>query len=412
MNRSLCFWVPRQQAVGWLLFSLSGWLLMTPVQAALPFTVQAHTGGGGCCSKVYEAVLPFTVEAVAKFDHPWALAFLPDGRMLITERPGQLLVVSRQGRKSPPVKGLPEVDYSGQGGLGDVALHPDYAKNRLIYLSYVEAGPGDTRGAVVARAKLDLDKRQRGSLRGLSVIWRQYPKVSGHGHYGYRLLFDRAGYLWITSGERQKFTPSQDMQSSLGKVLRLQDNGRAPADNPFVDFRSVQPLVDGTGIYSEIWSLGHRNPLGMDFDQHGRLWVVEMGPAGGDELNLIKRGSNYGYPVVSNGNHYDGRKMPNHATRPEFSAPAVWWTPVISPGDMAICKACNFPDWHGQALIAGLSAQALIRVDLGGERAKEVARYNFGQRIRAVEQSPDGDIWLLEDQRLGSDGELLRLSPL
>lgn len=354
--------------------------------------------------------LPFDTETIAAFDEPWALAFLPDGRLLVTEKKGRLYLVGQDGAKTA-IGGTPDVDYGGQGGLGDVALHPDFADNGLVYLSYVEAGVGDTRGAAVARGRLDLDGR-RPAIIDLEVIWRQYPKFFGYGHYGHRLLFDDEGHLWITSGDRQKFTPSQDMQSNSGKVLRLRDDGTVPEDNPYVDyFREVDPLVDDIGVYGEFWSIGHRNPLGIDTDLQGRLWVIEMGPKGGDELNLIQRGGNYGYPVVSNGEHYDGRPMPDHDTRPEFLAPKAWWTPVISPGDLHVVRGDRFAAWRGDALAAGLSSRAIVRIDLDGESAREVERYDMDARIRAITEGPEGALWVLEDERGDSRGRLLRLTP-
>jgi len=274
---------------------------------------------------------PFTIEAIASFDEPWAMAFLPDGRMLVTEKKGNLLIVTQDGKKSRPVRGMPDVDYGGQGGLGDVALHPDFANNKLIYLSYAEGGDGGTRGAAVARAVLS-EGDGTASLSRFEVIWRQYPKVVGFGHYGHRIAFDDKGYLYISSGERQKFTPAQDMQSTLGKIVRLRDDGSVPGDNPFVDYFSKDALVDDEGVYGQVWSLGHRNPLGLAFDLDGRLLVMEMGPAGGDELNLIKRGANYGYPVVSNGDHYDGRVIPDH----DRHAAGIREAPaVVDPGRLA-----------------------------------------------------------------------------
>ncbi len=356
------------------------------------------------------ADLPFDVEPVTAFDEPWAMAFLPDGRMLVTEKKGNLLIVTRDGEKSRPVAGVPDVDYGGQGGFGDVALHPDYADNNVIYLSYVETGVGDTRGAAVARAMLN--ESERGAyLSDVDVVWRQYPKVVGYGHYGHRLLFDDDGYLWISSGDRQKFTPAQDMQSNIGKIVRLHDDGSVPDDNPFVDYYSDDPLVDDTGVYPQIWSLGHRNPLGIAFDLDGQLWNIEMGPAGGDELNRVTRGNNYGYPVVSNGDHYDGREMPDHATRPEFAEPAIWWTPVISPGNMIVYGGDLFADWQGNALVAGLSSQAIVRIELNGDAAREVERFEMGARIRSVVEGPDGALWVLEDERNESRGRLLKLTP-
>ena len=353
---------------------------------------------------------PFAVQPIASFDEPWALALLPDGRMLVTEKKGNLLVVTQEGKILTKVGGLPDVDYGGQGGLGDVALHPEFAENRLVYLSFVESGPGHTRGAAIVRGVLD-ETEDGARLANAEVIWRQYPKMLGYGHYGHRLLFDREGRLWVSSGDRQKFTPAQDMQANLGKILRLNDDGSAPKDNPFSDQYERAGFVDDEGVYGQIWSLGHRNPLGIAFDLDGRLWSVEMGPEGGDELNLIKRGANYGYPVVSNGDHYGGRPIPDHATRPEFAAPAVSWTPVISPGNLMFYRGDQFADWRGDALIAGLSAEAIVRVELDGERAREVERYPMGARIRTVVEAPDGSLWVLEDERGKSTGRLLKLMP-
>lgn len=355
--------------------------------------------------------LPFKVEPVTSFDEPWAMAFMPDGRMLVTERRGNLFIVTQEGKKSDPIDGVPDVDYGGQGGFGDVALHPDFAGNHFVYLSYVEAGPGDTRGAAVARGVLK-EAGDGAKLSNLEVIWRQYPKVLGRGHFGHRLRFDEEGFLWISSGERQKFTPAQDMQANLGKILRLHDDGSIPEDNPFVDYPSKNPLADDGGVYGQIWSLGHRNPLGLAFDPDGKLWEIEMGPAGGDELNLIKRGVNYGYPIVSNGDHYDGRKIPDHDTHPEFQKPALWWNPVISPGCLTIYRGRLFPGWRGDALVAGLSSKAIVRIDLDGERAREIARYDMGTRIRSVVEGSDGALWVLEDEsRGGGNGRLLKLTP-
>ena len=217
------------------------------------------------------------VTEVADFDHPWAMTFLPDGRLLVTEKSGTLLLVGTDGRRAE-IDGVPEVAHGGQGGLGDVVLHPDFDGNGLVYLSYAEAGAGGY-GAAVARARLELHEAG-GSLEALEVIWQQTPKVRGRGHYGHRIAFGPDGYLWISSGERQKFDPAQDMSSNLGKILRLRDDGSIPDDNPF---------ADRGGVTAQIWSSGHRNPLGLAFDHTGRLWNVEMGPRGGDELNLVER---------------------------------------------------------------------------------------------------------------------------
>jgi len=354
--------------------------------------------------------LPFEIEPITSFDEPWAMTFLPDGRMLVTEKKGNLLIVKQDGQKSRAIGGMPDVDYGGQGGLGDVALHPDFADNGLVYLSYVEVGKGGTRGAAVMRAVLNETERG-GNLSDAEVIWRQYPKVVGKGHYGHRLLFDDDGYLWVSSGDRQKFTPAQDMQANIGKILRLNDDGSIPDDNPFVDYHEQEPLVDDEGVYGQIWSLGHRNPLGIAFDADGQLWNIEMGPAGGDELNRVIRGGNYGYPLVSNGKHYSGREIPDHDTSAEFLKPAAWWTPVISPGYLMLYTGDQFPQWRGDFLAAGLSSRAIVHIETDGDTAREVARYVLGARIRSVVQGPEGELWVLEDEREGSEGRLLKLTP-
>ena len=354
--------------------------------------------------------LPFQIEEITRFDEPWSMAFMPDGRLLVTEKKGRLSIVSQDGEEQQAVGGLLDVDYGGQGGLGDVALHPEFNDNGMIYISYAESGDRGVRGAAVARGTLD-ESGRRPKLNNVEVIWRQYPKVLGRGHYGHRLLFDDAGYLWISSGDRQKFTPAQDMQSSMGKLVRLHDDGSTPDDNPFVNYRKNDAFVDNEAVYDQIWSLGHRNPLGIALDLDGRLWQIEMGPAGGDELNLIQRGANYGYPVVSNGRHYDGRAIPDHDTRPEFKAPAVTWTPVISPADLMVYTGELFGAWRGNAFAAGLSSQSIVRIEIDGEKASEVERYDMGARIRNVTEGPAGAIWVLEDERGSSQGRLLKLTP-
>ncbi|HEX6994169.1 MAG TPA: PQQ-dependent sugar dehydrogenase [Gammaproteobacteria bacterium] len=342
----------------------------------------------------------FDAEPIAQFAEPWAMEFLPDGRLLVSERRGALKLYSPEDGTMGEISGVPEVAYGGQGGFGDVVLHPDFAENALVYLSYAERGEQGTSGAAVARARLVLDDAGGGALEDLEVIWRQVPKVSGNGHYGHRIAFGD-GYLWISSGERQKFDPAQDMASNLGKIVRLNDDGSVPADNPF---------AERGGVTAQIWSLGHRNPLGLAFDGQGRLWNVEMGPRGGDELNFVRRGANYGYPIVSNGDHYSGETIPDHDTRPEFAAPAAFWNPVISPSSLMFYSGNEFPEWQGDAFIGGLSSESLVRVEIDGETAREAERFAMGQRIRAVEQGPDGAIWVLEDQRRGAGGRLLRLT--
>lgn len=355
----------------------------------------------GSAIGVAAAELPFQVTPIATFNEPWAMTFLPDGRLLVTEKRGRLHVVDKEGKVASRrgVENVPDVAYRGQGGLGDVILHPDYANNGLIYLSYAESGVGDTRGAAVARALLEFDDRGRGTLRDVQVIWRQIPKVTDDGHYGHRMVFDKDGYLFITSGERQKFEPAQHMTGNLGKIVRLHDDGSVPEDNPFADRGDVT---------AEIWSLGHRNPLGIAFDAQGRLWNTEMGPLHGDEFNLVKRGANYGYPIVSNGDHYNGDPIPDHDTRPEFEAPKVYWVPTIAPANVIFYDGDMFPDLKGSALIAGLASRAVIRVEIDGDEAREAERFDMGNRIREVEQGPDGALYVLEDR---DGGRLLKLTP-
>lgn len=344
------------------------------------------------------AAKPFAETEFATFNEPWALAFLPDGRMLVTQRSGELKLFDPATKKTGDVGGVPKVDHGGQGGLGDVALHPKFADNGIVYLSYAEAGEGDTRGAAVARAKFTPDADGGGALSELKVIWRQVPKVDGRGHFSHRLLFSPDGKsLFVSSGERQHFDPAQDMKSNLGKIVRLNDDGSVPADNPF---------ASQGGVAAQVWTLGHRNVLGLAFDAQGRLWEDEMGPRGGDEVNLIVKGDNYGYPVVSNGDHYDGKDIPDHDTRPEFHAPAISWNPVISPSSLLSYSGDLFPQWKGHLLIGGLSSQALVDVEIDGDKGREAARYDMGKRVRAVVQGPDGAVWLLEDE-----GSLLKLTP-
>jgi len=340
----------------------------------------------------------FAATEKATFDEPWALALLPGGtEALVTEKHGKLWLVSLDSGAKSEVGGVPPVDYGGQGGFGDVRIAPDFARSRAVYLTWAEAGPGDTRGAVVGRAILDNDPSPR--LSGLQVIWHQTPKVDTRGHYSHRIAFSPDGqYLFVASGERQKMTPAQDLGGNLGKIVRLKGDGTPAPGNPF---------AGKGGVSAEIWSYGHRNILGMAFDAQGRLWEVEHGPAGGDELNLIKPGQNYGWPLVSDGDHYDGKAIPRHRTRPDLAAPAISWNPVIAPGDLLFYSGRMWPEWKDQALIAGMGSRALIRVRIDGEKGIEEARYPQGKRIRALAEAPDGSLYLLED---GPDGRLLRLS--
>lgn len=343
---------------------------------------------------------PFAETALGSFNEPWAMAFMPGTkRALVTEKSGKLWAVDTDTGARVAVGGVPSVAYGGQGGLGDVIFHPDFANNRFVYLSFAEAGAGGA-GAAVARAKF-VESGGKAMLEGLQVIWRQEPKVSGRGHYGHRMAFGPDGMLYISAGDRQKLTPAQDLNQTLGKIVRLTDGGMIPSDNPFYDQGRVK---------AQIWTYGHRNPLGIAFDPQGRLWEQEMGPEGGDEVNLIVKGKNYGYPVVSNGRNYGAftDDIPDHPTRPEFEAPKVSWNPVISPGGLIVYSGALFPAWKGNLFIGGLSSEALIRIEVNGDKAREAARYAMGARIREVEQGPDGAIWVLED---GSGGRLLKLTP-
>lgn len=347
---------------------------------------------------------PYAVSEIATFEEPWAMAFAPGtATLFVTEKAGNVKLLDTATGESAIVSGAPQVDYGGQGGLGDIAFLPSEASDtvgtRTIYLSWAEAGDGDTRGAAVGKGVLVCAQPASCAIEGLSVIWRQTPKVSGRGHYSHRLSFSPDGkHLFVASGDRQKMSPAQDTTNTLGTIVRLNLDGTPAAGNP---------MADKGGVTAEIWSFGHRNILGMDWDAQGRLWEVEHGPAGGDELNLVKAGANYGWPLRSNGDHYNGDPIPDHAADDGFAQPAAGWTPVIAPGDMLIYTGDMFAAWKGQALMPGLGSKALIAVALDGENAREAARYGFDKRLRAIAQGPDGAVWIAED---GKGARLLRLT--
>jgi glucose/arabinose dehydrogenase len=358
------------------------------------------------------------LERLATLEFPWGIALLPDGRLLVTEKPGRLRIFT-DGKLSAPIENVPKVAYrpkpSEQGGLLDVAVDPEFAQNRRIYLSYSEEAPqqspqadtGDPRfgdyvdrtdnrlmGGAVTRATLDGNR-----LADSQVIWRQEPKTIGRGHFGHRIVFGRDGTMFITSGDRMRFDPAQDLRSDLGKVVRINRDGTIPKDNPFVG----KPDARG-----DLWSLGHRNILSAAVHPGtGQLWVAEMGPLGGDELNLIERGENYGWPVVSDGDNYDKSPIPDHRTRAEFKAPVRTWTPVISPSGALFYDGSVFP-WRGSLVLGGLSSRALIRLTLDGAKVTGEERIDMQRRIRDVIQARDGALLVITDDQ---QGELLRVTP-
>ncbi|MBS1715899.1 MAG: PQQ-dependent sugar dehydrogenase [Armatimonadetes bacterium] len=369
----------------------------------LPSVVQTQAG-------------PLSVAVLARLNEPWGMDFLPDGRLLITEKPGRLRIYA-DGRLSGPVPGVPTVAYGGQGGLLDVAVDPDFVQNAMVYLSYAEAAseqpagekdewdprlgeqpkPVDNvvKGGAVARALLT-----DGRLTSVKVIWRQFPKTVGRGHYGGRIVFKGDGTIFVTSGERQRFTPAQDMASNLGKVVRIHRDGSIPKDNPFVGRK---------GARADVWSSGHRNPLGAALRPGtGKLWIHEMGPRHGDEMNVPAAGKNYGWPIVSNGDHYNGGHIPDHATAPQYAAPAFYWYPAISPSGLMFYTGDLFPDWKGNAFLGSLSTEVLVREKLEGDAFVQEERIDLRRRIRDVIQAPDGSIYVLTDYK---EGGLLRLSP-
>lgn len=347
---------------------------------------------------------PFATSEVARFSEAWAIAFAPGTPVLfVTEKAGTVKFIDTATGTKGTVSGVPKVDYGGQGGLGDIAFLPTESSGELgrrtIYLSWAEAGSSDTRGAVVGKGTLVCGAGDACAIEGLTVIWRQTPKVTGRGHYSHRIAISPDGqHLFIASGDRQKMQPAQDTSNTLGSIVRLNLDGTPAAGNP---------LADKGGVSAEIWSWGHRNILGMDWDAQGRLWEVEHGPAGGDELNLVQRAANYGWPLRSNGEHYNGDPIPDHAANDGFAQPAMSWNPVIAPGDMLIYSGAMFKAWQGRALMAGLGSEALIEVAIAGETAREVTRYDFDQRLRSLAQGPDGALWIAED---GKGGRLLKLT--
>lgn len=348
------------------------------------------------------ATTPVEVQVFAKgLENPWGLQFLPDGRLVVTERPGRVRIVSREGRLSTPLEGVPKVAAVGQGGLLDVALAPDFERSRLIYLSYAEPRANEANGTAVARARLaGFAGSER--LEGLEVIFRQEPSLKSGLHFGSRLVFSPDGKLFVTLGERFQMRFAQDLGRHWGKVVRINPEGSVPADNPFGGQAGVRP---------EIWSYGHRNPQAAAINPAtGVLWVVEHGPRGGDEVNIVRKGANYGWPVIGYGIDYSGARLHETTHKPGMEQPAYYWVPSIAPSGMAFYTGTLFPQWRDNLLVGALAGQALHRLVLEGETivGEEVLLKDRGERIRDVRQGPDGAIWLLTDEIAGS---VLRVIP-
>jgi aldose sugar dehydrogenase len=337
------------------------------------------------------------VETVAGgLDHPWGLVFLPNGRMLVTERPGRLRIVSANGQLSPPLDGLPRLYAQSDGGLLDVALDPGFAENRLVYLTYAEPREG---GAATAAGRGRLNAAET-ALEGFQVIFREQPGVSGQAHFGSRLVFTRGGKLFISTGDLFKFDLAQDLSTYAGKMIRINPDGSVPPDNPFVNRPDALP---------EIWSYGHRNIQGLAIHpETGVLWEGEFGPTGGDEINIPEPGRNYGWPQVSWGDHPGGREIPRPTTRPDLADAVHHWTPSISFSGIAFYTGNAFPTWRNNLLLAGLGSEALTRLTLDGTRVTGEERVPMGERIRDVETGPDGFVYLLTDE---DQGRILRLRP-
>ncbi|MGF6494130.1 glucose/arabinose dehydrogenase [Luteibacter sp. 621] len=402
--------------------------LATAVLLALVTASVAHAQTNAGDQKA-DADLPFTMTKVADLDLPWRVAFLPDGRMLVTEKVGRLQLVTQQGEKTE-VQGVPPVDFGGQNGMLGVFLSPHYATDHNVYLTYV--APGDYGGGLaMARAKLVLDGAQA-KLDGLEVLWRQLPTGKG-GQAGAQIAFSPDGkYLFLTVGDRQRFTPAQDPDQTLGKILRLTLDGKPAPGNPWAGKEGARtvPLIDpaanteaaktapvvstytfpGPNLApAETWAIGVRTPYGLAFGPDGRLWEVEHGPRGGDELNLIQRGKNYGWPLVSYGMNYDGVPVPSPDTRPDLVKPVIYWVPVIAPGNLMFYKGNVFPHWKGSALVSGLVSMGITRITFDGKGGATAAqRWTVGMRVRDIEEAPDGSLWLLQDAQPGG---LFHLTP-
>jgi glucose/arabinose dehydrogenase len=395
--------------------------------ASGPSSAQA---GNAAQATVTDPGRPFTATPVATFDRPWAIAFLPGSTMaLVTEQPGRIWLVDAASGRKTAVGGAPQVRFGGQGGLLDIALSPHFAADGLVYVSFSRPTPDGGSGLALSRAKL-VRGADGARLEDMQLLWSD-PEGGQGGQFGARIAFAPDGNsLFLSSGERQRFTPAQDPSQPLGKILHLTLDGKPAAGNPLAGRTGAKTvtitdppkdteIAKGTSgrtfawpgpnlTPAETWSTGHRNAYGLMFAPDGRLWETEMGPRGGDEVNLIEPGRNYGWPNVSNGSNYDGVPIPDHRPGDGFEAPRVWWNPSVSPSGLLIYTGGKFPQWRGDAMIPTLSGKSLIRVDIDGDKARKADEWAMGARIRGIAQGPDGAVYLLED---GPDAKLLRLEP-
>ncbi|HEU4652072.1 MAG TPA: PQQ-dependent sugar dehydrogenase [Croceibacterium sp.] len=381
-------------------------LALSPVALAAASCSAAQSGDSATpLATAAPAPSPFAVADKGTFDSPWAIAFAPGTQTLfITEKPGTMKFVDLVSGRRGTVTGLPAVLNQGQGGLGDVAFLQSEAAptlgRRTIYLTWADPGDGSASFAAMGRGTLVCEEADACRIENFARIWRQQPAIRSPGHYSHKIAFSPDGkYLFLSSGERMQGQPAQDLATNLGKVLRLNLDGTPAAGNPF---------ADRGGVSREIWSYGHRNLLGLQFDLDGQLWDLEHGPRGGDEINKVEPGHNYGWPVRSNGDDYSGTPIPDHTADDGFTKPAISWNPVIAPGDFVFYSGKLWPEWRGQALAAGLASMALVRVALNAGKGTEEARYTFDKRLRDIVEADDGSLYVIED---GQGGRLLRLTP-
>ena len=337
------------------------------------------------------------IEKIAVFDEPWALTFINQDELLVSTKKGKLWLVQKDGKKSL-IEGIPEIAYGGQGGLGDILPHPKFSQNNLLYLSFVASkNNGRTRGAKVIRAKLE-----NGKLINHQLVWEQLPHTRGRGHFSHRLAFgpqgsSHEGMLFISSGDRQIMHPAQTFDNNLGKIIRIHDDGRIPVDNPYAKMGFPA---------NTIWTVGHRNVLGLSFAPDNELWANEMGPLHGDELNLISKGKNYGWPLVSEGNHYNGRHIPSHSTNNSYTPPVKYWVPTIAPSSLVFVPTTDDSKWSGNAVMTGLKSKAIFRLEIKNNQVTHQEKFYIGNRIRAITIGHDFTLWALED---GGAGRLLKL---